>query len=52
MRAETIFAAVRPVLRASCSTARSYRLVGVTAHDLVPAARADPPDLFEPFANS
>jgi DNA polymerase IV len=47
MRAETILATVRPVL-ARLLDGASYRLVGVTAHDLVPARRADPPDLFEP----
>jgi DNA polymerase IV len=45
MRAETVLAAVEPVLtRALDGTA--FRLVGVTAHDLVPGRRADPPDLF------
>ena len=47
MRAETILATVRPVL-ARLIDGELYRLVGVTAHDLVPARRADPPDLFEP----
>jgi DNA polymerase-4 len=48
MRAETILAAVSPALqRALDGTA--FRLVGVTAHDLVPGKRADPPDLFEQF---
>jgi DNA polymerase-4 len=51
MRAETILAAVRPTLAKLLGDA-SYRLIGVTAHDLVPAERADPPDLFEPFADS
>jgi hypothetical protein len=46
MRAETILATVRPVL-ARLLDGAAYRLVGVTAHDLVPAALADPPDLFE-----
>jgi DNA polymerase IV len=46
MRAETILATVRPVL-ARLLDGASYRLVGVTAHDLVAASRADPPDLFE-----
>src|SRR5689334_2111769 len=45
-RAETILAAVTPVLRAKLDGTR-YRLVGVTAHDLVPGQRADPPDLFD-----
>jgi DNA polymerase-4 len=45
MRAETILATVRPVLARLLDGAR-YRLVGVTAHDLVPARDADPPDLF------
>jgi DNA polymerase IV len=44
-RAETILTTVRPVLARHLDGAR-YRLVGVTAHDLVPATRADPPDLF------
>lgn len=44
-RAETILAAVTPVLRQKLDGTR-YRLVGVTAHDLVPGQRADPPDLF------
>ncbi|HUZ73238.1 MAG TPA: DNA polymerase IV [Stellaceae bacterium] len=45
LRAETILATVRPVL-ARYLDGGFYRLVGVTAHDLVPATRADPPDLF------
>ena len=45
MRAEIILAAVTPVLRLKLDGTR-YRLVGVTAHDLVPGQRADPPDLF------
>jgi DNA polymerase-4 len=45
-RAETILAAVIPVLRLKVDGTR-YRLVGVTAHDLVPGQRADPPDLFD-----
>jgi DNA polymerase IV len=47
MRAEIILATVRPVLERLLDGQR-YRLVGVTAHDLVPATRADPPDLFRP----
>ena len=45
MRAETILAAVRPVLRRALD-GTAFRLVGVTAHDLVAGKRADPPDLF------
>jgi DNA polymerase IV len=45
-RAETILAAVVPVLRPKLDGTR-YRLVGVTAHDLVPGQQADPPDLFD-----
>ncbi len=45
-RAETILAAVVPVLRLKLDGTR-YRLVGVTAHDLVPGQQADPPDLFD-----
>ena len=45
MRAETILAAVRPVLRRALD-GTAFRLVGVTAHDLVASKRADPPDLF------
>jgi DNA polymerase IV len=45
-RAETILAAVMPVLRPRLDGTR-YRLVGVTAHDLVPGQQADPPDLFD-----
>lgn len=45
MRADIILATVRPVLARLLGGAR-YRLVGVTAHDLVPARHADPPDLF------
>lgn len=45
-RAETILAAVTPVLRAKIDGTR-YRLVGITAHDLVPGQHADPPDLFD-----
>ncbi|HUK58483.1 MAG TPA: DNA polymerase IV [Stellaceae bacterium] len=45
LKPETILATVRPVLARQLGGAR-YRLVGVTAHDLVPATRADPPDLF------
>jgi len=37
---------VMPVLRLKLDGTR-YRLVGVTAHDLVPGQRADPPDLFD-----
>jgi hypothetical protein len=37
---------VRPVL-ARLLDGASFRLVGVTAHDLVDGNRADPPDLFE-----
>jgi DNA polymerase-4 len=45
MKPEIILAAVKPaLLRALDGTA--FRLVGVTAHDLLPAQRADPPDLF------
>jgi DNA polymerase IV len=44
-RAEIILATVRPVL-ARHLDGGFFRLVGVTAHDLVPAERADPPDLF------
>jgi DNA polymerase IV len=47
MRPEIILATVRPVLARVLDGAR-YRLVGVTAHDLVPAVHADPPDLFAP----
>jgi DNA polymerase IV len=46
MRADAILAAVTPVLRLRLDGTR-YRLVGVTAHDLVPGQRADPPDLFD-----
>ena len=45
-RAETILAAVTPVLRPRLDGTR-YRLVGVTAHDLVAGTLADPPDLFD-----
>lgn len=45
MRAETILAAVSPVLRRALD-GTAFRLVGVTAHDLVAGTRADPPDLF------
>ncbi len=45
-RAETILAAVMPVLGPKLDGTR-YRLVGVTAHDLVPGQQADPPDLFD-----
>ena len=45
-RAEAILAAVMPVLRPRLDGTR-YRLVGVTAHDLVPGQQADPPDLFD-----
>ncbi len=48
MRAETILAAVGPVLRRALD-GTAFRLVGVTAHDLVPGSRADPPDLFAGF---
>lgn len=44
-RAETILAAVTPILRNRLDGTR-YRLIGVTAHDLVPGQQADPPDLF------
>ena len=45
MRAEIIFAAVTPTLRRVLD-GTAFRLVGVTAHDLMPGKRADPPDLF------
>jgi len=45
-RADVILAAVTPVLRLKIDGTR-YRLVGVTAHDLVAGALADPPDLFD-----
>ena len=48
MRAETILRAVAPVLKRALD-GTAYRLVGVTAHDLVSGRRADPPDLFEKF---
>jgi DNA polymerase-4 len=43
---DTILAAVRPTLVRLLDGQR-FRLVGVTAHDLVPAHLGDPPDLFE-----
>ncbi|MGH7033964.1 MAG: DNA polymerase IV, partial [Stellaceae bacterium] len=46
MRAETILRAVAPVLKRALD-GTAFRLVGVTAHDLVAGRRADPPDLFE-----
>jgi len=46
MRADTIFAAVSPALRRALD-GTAFRLVGVTAHDLVAGKRADPPDLFD-----
>jgi DNA polymerase IV len=46
MRAAVILAAVTPVLRRALDNRMRYRLVGITAHDLVPGQRADPPDLF------
>jgi DNA polymerase-4 len=46
MRADRILDAVRPVL-ARALEGHAYRLVGVTAHDLLPPHLADPPDLFE-----
>jgi hypothetical protein len=46
MRAEMIVATVRPVL-ARALDGEAIRLIGVTAHDLVPGKRADPPDLFD-----
>ncbi len=49
MRADTILAAVTPALRRVLD-GTAFRLVGVTAHDLVPGKRADPPDLLEPIA--
>ena len=47
-RASVILAAIAPVLRRALD-GTPYRLVGVTAHDLVPGTRADPPDLFAGF---
>ena len=47
-RASVILAAVAPVLKRALD-GTPYRLVGVTAHDLVPGTRADPPDLFAGF---
>jgi len=46
MRAEIILKAVAPALKRALD-GTAFRLVGVTAHDLVPSRRADPPDLFE-----
>jgi DNA polymerase IV len=46
IRAATIFTAIEPVLRRVID-GTAFRLVGVTAHDLVPGTQADPPDLFE-----
>ena len=48
MRAETILKAVAPALKRALD-GTAFRLVGVTAHDLVSSRRADPPDLFEGF---
>jgi len=45
MRAEIILKAVAPALKRALD-GTAFRLVGVTAHDLVPSRRADPPDLF------
>jgi DNA polymerase-4 len=45
MRAAIIFETVMPALRRAAD-GTAYRLVGVTAHDLVPGKQADPPDLF------
>lgn len=45
MRADTILAAVCPTLRRVLD-GTAFRLVGITAHDLVPGKNADPPDLF------
>lgn len=45
LRADTILAAVGPVLKRALD-GTEFRLVGVTAHDLAPGRRADPPDLF------
>jgi DNA polymerase-4 len=44
-RADIILAAVLPILRHRLDGTR-YRLIGVTAHDLVSGTHADPPDLF------
>src|SRR5579862_1249876 len=46
MRGEIILDAVTPALKRALD-GTAFRLVGVTAHDLVPGKRADPPDLFE-----
>jgi DNA polymerase-4 len=48
MRSAIILDAVTPALRRALD-GTAFRLVGVTAHDLVPGKRADPPDLFEKF---
>jgi DNA polymerase-4 len=45
-QAETIWQAVLPVLAAELDGSR-FRLVGVTATQLVPGRQADPPDLFQ-----
>ncbi|HXP31967.1 MAG TPA: DNA polymerase IV [Stellaceae bacterium] len=45
MRPEIILGAVQPVLAREIDGS-SFRLVGVTASDLVPGRLADPPDLF------
>jgi DNA polymerase IV len=48
MRAEIMLKAVGPALRRALD-GTAFRLVGVTAHDLVPGQRADPPDLLDRF---
>jgi len=48
MRAAIMFKAVAPTLRRVLD-GTALRLVGVTAHDLVPSQRADPPDLLDRF---
>jgi DNA polymerase-4 len=45
MRPEAILSAVQPVLAREVDGS-SFRLVGVTASDLLPGRLADPPDLF------
>jgi len=48
LRAEIMLKAVAPALRRALD-GTAFRLVGVTAHDLVPSQQADPPDLLDRF---
>jgi DNA polymerase IV len=46
LRAQAIYGAALPLLRAVVLDDTAFRLIGIGAEPLAPASRADPPDLF------